>query len=235
MSKSAARRKAKLRQHRDRAQHRPGQSQPDSGVPEFAPTPERLARGDIRRTLLIERVQDEARDRTGDRPDAQLREVVVGVVRRDLNAFAAERLARFRFLSPVQIEAGARLERDFELSRFEPFLVSDPSRLRRARGGAGSGAQPSETAVDARERLQRARTALRRGGEELVRVVEALVIEGATAEATGKVRYAGQRDALLHVRSHLSIGLALLADHYAAERPRGRPGAALRPAPRCSA
>src|SRR3569832_515443 len=100
MISSAYRRKAKLRRHRQKAQSRSssvlglGAAAKGAGVPEFAPTPVRLSHGDVRRTQLVERIQDRAPDRTGDRPDAPQREVIVGVVRRDLNAFAADRLAR---------------------------------------------------------------------------------------------------------------------------------------------
>lgn len=211
---TTAKRKAKLRRHRQLAQSAPVAGA--GGVPEFAPTPERMARGDVRRTLLVDRVQDRSPDQSGDRPAAQLREVVVGVVRRDMDAFAAGRLKRLRFLSAEQIAAAARLERDMELARYDPLMVSDPSRGRCAPGG---GPAPDrwlpDVAIDARERVHEARRALRRGGEELVRVVEAVVVDGAGTAEAGHARYRARRDAVLHVRSHLSIGLNLLAHHYA--------------------
>ena len=71
--------------------------------------------------------------------------------------------------------------------------------------------------LDARDRLQTARAALRRGGPEVLRIVEGLVMLEATADTLGSATYGGRRDASVQVRTLLDVGLNLLAEHYRGE------------------
>ena len=70
----------------------------------------------------------------------------------------------------------------------------------------------------ARQRLHAARAALRRGGGEVLRIVEGLVILDAATDDVGAPVYTGRRDASVYVRTLLGVGLNLLADHYAPAR-----------------
>ena len=140
-------------------------------------------------------------------------------VRRDLAAGVRHRLGRFKDLDELQIAAAERLERDWEMARLEPRLTPDL----RALGVGGGRLGPGElrgVVIDARGRLQDARNALRRGGAEVLRVVEGLVMHEATADAMGALAYAGKRDGSVYVRTLLGVGLNLLAAHYRSERPR---------------
>ena len=214
----ADKRRRKLKANRQAAS---GQPQPTdrAGVPEYAPTPERAHRGDIRVQPLIGVAPGRApsRDWTGDGADAFPRAVVMGWVRRDLDASVTRRLARYRELEARQIAAAARLERDWEQAQLEPRLIVDLAAV----GSGGGPRGPADLragVLDARDRLHGARHALRRGGEGVVLAVEAVVMQAAAPEAGVTGRYAGQRDATVHARALLGVGLHLLADWYRAAR-----------------
>ncbi len=217
----ADKRRRRLKAHRQAAQRQPGEGQAPSanddraGVPEFAPTPERLRRGDIRTLPLISTADGTSRERdwTGDGPTAFPRAVVLGYVRRDLDASVRSRLARHKDLQPLQIVAAERLERDWEQARIEPRLIADLQALG-VGGGSRGPADLRASVLDARDRLQGARRALRRGGDAVVQVVEAIVLGAAAPEAVGARSYAGRRDASVHARALLGVGLNLLADWY---------------------
>ena len=189
----------------------------DRETPEFAPTPERARRGDVRAQPQISSARPSAdRDWTGERKDSFPHTAVTRVVRRDLDASAAHRLARFQELTPRQLAAAARLERDWEIAHIEPRMVVDlkaPSA-----GGRPGGADLRAATLDARDRLQEARRALRRGGEAVVNAVEAAAIRGTGSLAVGDIRYAGRRDAAVHARALLGVGLNLLANWYSEDR-----------------
>ena len=213
----ADKRRRKLKANREAAlRPAPGGGGAPTGLPSFAPTPERLARGDIRVEPLVSATDPgRERDWTGDGPRSGPRPVVMGHVRRDLTSSVRRRLERFRDLAPTQIAAAERLERDWELAALEPRMIAD---LRSAGAGRGwiGGADAAAATLDARERLQAARTALRRGGEEVVRVVEGVVIQEAAADTVGAPAYSARRDASIYARTLLGIGLNLLADWYRA-------------------
>jgi hypothetical protein len=211
MSK-AERRRRRLGAHRRAA----ASSLAAEGVPAFAPTPERLRHGRVRLEPLIETAPSPApaHDWTGDRRDTRPRKVLMGHVRRDLMSGVGFRLSRFKALSAAQVRAAERMERDWAIARLEPRMTADL-------GSAGIGGRRPDAAVetraeviDARERLHGARAALRRGGEEVLRVVEAVVIFEATADRVGAPAYSARRDASVYVRTLLGIGLNLLADWY---------------------
>jgi hypothetical protein len=169
--------------------------------PEVEPTPERLRRGAVGGETVF------VAEPGGDgRPRPQR-------VRRDATAAVRARLARFRDLAPAQLEAAERFERDLALARLEPRMVMALDAA--ARGGRWAGTAESQAEVlDARERVQRARQALRRGGGEVLTAVEAIVMSGAAADTLGGEVYAGKRDASVYVRTLLGIGLNLLAEAY---------------------
>jgi len=173
------------------------------------PTPERLRRGAVRGETVF------VADPDGDgRLRAQR-------VRRDAAAFVRGRLSRFRDLTPAQIAAAERLERDWALARLEPRLVAALDAPRRGPGPSDPAEARAEV-MDARRRVQLARQALRRGGEDVLKVVEGVVMFGQAADALGGDAYAGRRDASVYVRALLGAGLNLLAAAYAAaaaERP----------------
>jgi hypothetical protein len=139
---------------------------------------------------------------------------MTGRVRRDLAASVRHRLSRFKDLDRRQVAAAERLEQDWEISGLEPRMTPDLTTLGLG-GGRQGGADLKDAVLDARTRLQEARSALRRGGPEVVRIVESLVMQEATADVLGAPVYAGKRDASVYVRTILGVGLNLLADHYA--------------------
>ena len=208
----ADKRRRKLTAHRQAAQRPLSDAGP--GLPSFVPTPERLARGDIRvETLIGATVRAGERDWTGQGPGCGPRPVALGHVRRDLTSAVRRRLARFKDLTASQVAAAERLERDWELAALEPRMIADLRSAGAGRGWTGA-ADASAATLDARERLQAARTALRRGGEEVVRVVEGVVIQEAAADTVGAPAYSARRDASIYARTLLGIGLNLLADWY---------------------
>jgi hypothetical protein len=211
----ADRRRRRLKAHHDAARAARG-TEPSLGLPEFAPTPERLLRGDIRIQSLVAAApgEDAERDWTGERPGQAPRRVVMGRVRRDLAAGVRHRLGRFRDLDGRQVAAAERLERDWELSGLEPRMTSELMTMGIG-GGRNGGTGLKDAVLDARDRLHAARGALRRGGPEVLRIVEGLVMQEATADAMGAAVYAGRRDASVYVRTILGVGLNLLAEHYA--------------------
>ena len=212
----ADKRRRKLQAHRQAAERRPGTEAERGGLPSFAPTPERLTRGDIQVEPLVEAAAPSSeRDWTGDSPHAGPRRVVMGHVRRDLASSARRRLMRFKDLEPAQIAAAERLERDWELAGLEPRMIADLRSAGAGRGWTGA-ADVSAAVLDARERVQAARTVLRRGGQEVVRVVESVVIQEAAADAVGAPAYSARRDASIYARTLLGIGLNLLADWHRA-------------------
>jgi hypothetical protein len=137
---------------------------------------------------------------------------MTGRARRDLASRVAHRLARFKRLSARQLRAAERLERDWAAARLEPRLIAD---LQCGGTGGGAAAGVRDAVLDARDRVHGARSALRRGGPEVLRVVEGVVILEATADSLGAAAYAARRDASIHVRALLGVGLNLLADWYA--------------------
>ena len=216
----ADRRRRKLQAHRTAARSGLATQPGADGLPASSPTPERLRHGDVRVQALISAATPEAsaRDWTGERPEDAPRKVAMDKVRRDLSAAVGHRLGRFKDLHPRQIAAAERLERDWEMAALEPRMIADLQSL--GVGGGRSGPVEFRGAViDARERLQRARTALRRGGPDVLRIVEGLVMFGATADAMGSPAYAGKRDASVHVRTLIGVGLNMLAEHYRGEAP----------------
>jgi hypothetical protein len=214
----ADKRRRKLRAHRI-AVGRPGAAQdPPGGLPAFAPTPERLRRGEIGIQPLIGAAPPSAakRDWTGERPAAAPRKVLLGHVRRDFASAVGRRLARFSGLQPRQIAAAERLERDWEMAALEPRMTVDLLTLGLG-GDRGGSTDVRDAVLASRDRLQRARRALRGAGEEVLRIVEGIVIHEATADAAGAPAYSGKRDASVYVRALLGVGLNLLAEWYRGE------------------
>ena len=210
MSK-ADRRRRKLHTHRRAAaSDRPlALAQDAHGSPECAPTPERARRGDLSTQILISGAPPSftERDWTGDRKASFPRSAVIA---------AAHRLARFQELTSRQLAAAGRLERDWELAQVEPRMVVD---LRATSTGGGRGGADLRAAVlDARDRLQEARRTLRQGGDAVVNAVEAAVTRRAGSLAVGEIRYVNRRDAAVHARALLGVGLNLLADWYGESR-----------------
>jgi len=181
------------------------QAQADqSGVPMFLPTEERARRGH----LAIEQISSWAPQ--GDPIGSKApRRVSVGVAIKDLNSGAAVRLRRFKGLTWAHIQAGVRFEKDWEASGLEPRMIANLL-------GTGGGSQGgiAGPVIDARTRVHIAMTALRTGGAEVVGVVEAILIHGATSTDAGLRRYADHVRHNAHVAAVLEIGLELLAGSY---------------------
>ncbi len=68
--------------------------------------------------------------------------------------------------------------------------------------------------LDARDRVQGARQAIRAAGPECIRVFEAVVIDGSTSQQAGLARYRDVEKARVHVASMMMAALSLLAAHY---------------------
>lgn len=175
-----------------------------AGVPMFLPTEERAERGD----LVVERVVgwSPQGDRPGRKPP---RRVTIGYAVRDRASSAKTRLRRFKDLTAEQIEAGVRLEADWEASGLEPRMVANL-----LRSGGGRAGDVSPMVIDARTRVQLALNALRLGGDEVLRVVEAVVLKGATSAEASAPRYADAEKGRVHTAALLVAGLSLLAAHY---------------------
>lgn len=188
------------------------------GLPAFAPTPERLRRGEVGVQPLIAAATLPAaeRDWTGERPAATPRKVLLGHVRRDFASAVRRRLARFSGLEARQIAAAERLERDWEMAALEPRMTVDLLALGLG-GGRGGSTDVRDAVLASRDRLQGARRALRGAGEEVLRIVEGIVIHEATADTVGASAYSGKRDASVYVRALLGVGLNLLAEWYRSE------------------
>lgn len=175
-----------------------------AGVPMFLPTDERAERGD----LVVERIVGFAHQ--GDHPGRKPpRRVIMGYAIRDRSTEARTRLRRFKRFSDEQVAAGMQLEADWEASGLEPRMVAN---LMATRGGSAGGIAP--TIFDARTRVHQAIAALRLGGDEVLRVVEAVVLQGATSTEVGSVRYADAARGIAHVTAVLDAGLSLLVTHY---------------------
>lgn len=173
------------------------------GVASFVPTPERTGRGE----LHVEPASVHAFDH--ERPGAKApREVVVGHRVRDRMADAKVRLRRFSNLSAEQIAAGVILEQEWEASGMEPRLSANLS------GTPGGGGAYAPVVMDARTKVINAIAALRQGGPEVLRIIEAVVIQGATSTAAGSARYADPEKGRVHTSAMLNVGLNLLIAHY---------------------
>ena len=211
----ADRRRRKLKAHREAAAF-DAQACESGGLPSFPPTPERLRRGLVRLEPLIQTAEtaSDRRDWTGDAPGSFPRKVVMGHARRDLASDVRFRLSRFKDLSASQIGAAERLERDWGLAKLEPRMIADLNSAGIGKGWAGAPADVRCAVIDARDRIQAARNALRKGGGEVLRVVEGVVIHEAAADCVGAPVYSAKRDASIYARTLLGIGLNLLADWY---------------------
>ncbi len=209
-----------------RKPYRPGDPRPQTDVPQFAPTAERLGKGDVRIEPLIEAapktprgLAETPRDWTGDGPADFPRKVVMGYVRRDRSVDIRARLWRFKDLAGPQIAAAERFERDWTLSRLEPRLTTDLAaggggRTGRRAGAIADAADLAGAILDARDRIQGARQAIRAAGPECIRVFEAVVIDGATSQQAGLARYRDAEKARVHVASMMMAALSLLAAYY---------------------
>lgn len=197
------------------------------GVPEFAPTDERLAHGRVTVEPILAHPIEGGRDLCGDRKDKGPRAVVMGYVRRAEDAELTDRLARFRDMPPEHVAAAQRYERTWTLAHLEPRLTTHYSPTRAGRRD-WSAHWPDQglplTVIDARTAHHEAQKALLSvGSGEVRRVVDAVVLAGEAASKTGATRYPSSKpQALAHVRAMLDVGLGLLAAHYA--RARGREG-----------
>ena len=214
MTRSDKRRR-KLKAHRLAARGEAEIGDLPGGLPGFAPTPERLRRGEISIQPLVAAAAgtDADRDWTGERLTAAPRKVVLGHVRRDLASAVRRRLARFNGLEHRQIAAAERLERDWEMAGLEPRMTVDLQTLG-VGGRRGGPADVRDAVLASRDRLHGARGALRAAGEEVLRIVEGIVIHEATADSVGAPAYSGKRDASVYVRTLLGVGLNLLAEWY---------------------
>jgi hypothetical protein len=205
---------------------RPGQAQGghdrelERRTPGDRPTPERLARGDVCVMPLVERSKVGERDGTGEGPDVDFREVVVGFARRSLNALAAERLRRIKLSddsaeAEAMREAAGLFEADHELSGLQPSLVVN---LHGAGVPRRSGRPPAsdvrERVLDAADRLHAARQALRPAGPAVVAVTEAVVLHGSTLDVAAQGRYSDKGRNSVFALTCLGVGLAILAEHY---------------------
>jgi hypothetical protein len=189
-------------------------------TPGDRPTPERLARGDVRIMPLVERTRVGEPDDTGDGPEVGFREVVVGFARRSLNALAAERLRRIKLSDdPAEAEAmreaAGLFEADHELSGLQSSLVVN---LHGAgiprRSGRPPASDPRGRALDAADRLHAARQALRPAGPAVVAVIEAVVLNGSTLDVAAQGRYSDKGRNSVFALTCLSVGLTILAEHY---------------------
>lgn len=122
---------------------------------------------------------------------------------------AANRLRTFSRLTDEQVSAGVRLETQYDLSRLSPRMVAN---LGGCGGGRASGL--ADPQLDAKSAVHHAFQALRLGGEDVVRVVEDIVIHGATSTAASVRCYPDAHRHNAHVAALLGVGLNLLANHY---------------------
>jgi hypothetical protein len=201
-----------------------------AGVPEFAPTPERLARGGIATVAVMAAAPPHGdRDWTGDRAGDLPRKVTMGYVRQDLHAKAKGRLSQFRRLSPDQLQAAAIFEDDYERAHLEPKMIANLASVGAVRGGGRApGPSPADGVVAARTAHHRALAVLAavdvHGITPTVKsIVEAIVLHGARAEDAAAGRYPDKRGTLILASAHLSFGLSLLAAHYHNTGRMGRP------------
>ena len=210
------RRRRKIKAHRDAAALRLRTIE-SGGLPTCPPTPERLRRGQVSVQPLVQTVELEPgrRDWTGDAPGSFPRQVLMGHARRDLASDVRFRLARFKDLTASQVGAAEQLERDWGLAKLEPRMIADLRSAGVGKGWSDAAMEARHAVIDARDRLHSARCALRRGGEEVLRIVEGVVVHEATADSVGAPVYSAKRDASVYVRALLGIGLNLLADWYA--------------------
>ena len=166
------------------------------------------------------------RDWTGEGPADFPRKVVMGYVRRDRSVDIRARLWRFKDLAGPQIAAAERFERDWSLSRLEPRLTtnlaSGGGRSGRRGGAVADAADLASAILDARDRIQGARQAIRAAGPECIRVFEAVVIDGATSQQAGLARYRDAEKARVHVASMMMASLSLLAAYYVQGAPADR-------------
>lgn len=188
-------------------------AQPQSaGLPEYAPTPERLAQGRFEMEEIVATVY--ARDKTGEA--AHGRRVVMGKQYKDQTTDLKTRLKRFQRFEPDQISAALMFEKDWGDARLEPKLVANLFAIH----SASNGEVLADSLIDARNRLQDARNALSGCGVDMLRVVESVVIGGCTSREIGGARYANLEKARVYVTTMLDSGLRLLAVHYSVYRPR---------------
>lgn len=175
------------------------------GVPEFAPTPQRLARGKFEHTDITQTVFE--RDATGDRKEG--RKHLMGRQYTDSLQDVETRLWRIKGLCLDQINAGVTFDAEWRESGLEPRLTAN---LLGVGGGKPKG--PSDTAGKARIKVHEALKALRLGGDEVVRVTEAVILGAESPGSAGWKAYEDKGRAIAHANACLNVGLNLLAAHY---------------------
>lgn len=185
------------------------------GVPVFAPTPQRLSRGKFEHADITATVFE--RDDTGDRREG--RKVIMGRQYTDSLAKVETRLWRIKGLCLEQINAGVKFDEDWRAAGLEPRLTANL-------GGVGGGGRATPLAgegwaaglgpatITARTAVHHALAALRLGGDEVVRVTEAVILGAESPAAAGWIKYRDEGRANAHVAACLSVGLNLLAAHY---------------------
>lgn len=174
------------------------------GYPAFLPTEDRVEHGDFHvEQLTSTAVQG---DPPGSKPP---RRVTMGYAVRDRMASAKSRLRRFPNLSAEQIAAGEKFETEWEESGLEPRLIANLMGT-----GGGRGPDMSPVIAAAKTKVVEAIRALRTGGAEVQRVVEAVVIKGATSMEAAEPRFTNEERGRVYTATTLSIGLNLLAVHY---------------------
>jgi hypothetical protein len=164
------------------------------------PTRERQRMGDFTEARTFEFEPDEG---------GRLSRKAVRTIR-DRNASAAGRLAG-KHLSQGQLMAAITFEKDYETSCLSAKVTANLM-------GSGGGALSDMPALvlSARDRVHYAREALRLGGEDIVRVVEDIVLDGSGITAVGLARKANKAAGLAWANLALETGLNLLQAHYRA-------------------
>lgn len=172
------------------------------------PTAEREAGGDFRHEPQYAVVTAEVEPGFGASKVKPAR-ILKGYVLKDKLSEAETRLRRYSDLDASSISAGVALEREWTAAGLEPKMVSN---LLSARGGKGG--SPADSVIDARTKVHYALEVLKLGGDEVVRVVIAVVVAGESSVQAGTIRYADAEKGRAHVAALLKVGLTLLARHY---------------------
>lgn len=111
------------------------------------------------------------------------------------------------WLAPAEVAAGERLRREAEMALSGPSLTMRWDALPRAGGGSAARTEPTDRALSAAARVEKALTAC---GPRLRALVEQVCIRGTSLQLAEEALFLRRRQG----KTLLKQGLQALADHY---------------------
>lgn len=148
--------------------------------------------------------------------------ILLGRAMRDKSLDPKTRLERFKRLETQHIAAGVRFAADWERSGLEPQLTVNMLATGRGTSTDAWSGGLNASVMRARDSIHAAIRALHAGGQDVVHVVEAVVLNGESATLAASGTYTDKPRASTHVAANLKVGLNLLDRHYNPARHKDR-------------